>query len=249
MPFLTGVPTISELDLYTTSTAQPGPFSVGQQVMSSNGNLYRLSLVGGVTLVMGNLLQNSAIDTTYTNMVVGTAGVAGDRTLQVTNGTATITSQQFEGGYLSVYTAGTVAVGDQYTITGVTGTLTTGGALVVALDRGLRTAFSVSATVNMTRNPWSGTIQFPTTQTGIPVGVAIAASTTATYAFVQSHGVVAVLSDGSTFAVGSDLDSSKGGTAGAVTVATTPATTLSLIGTAMQAAASAKAIAAFLRID
>src|ERR1700755_3379978 len=108
---------------------------------------------------MGNLRQESVEDTTYENMAVGTAAAAGDAYLQVTNGTATITSAQFVGGSLSVYTAGTVAIGDEYTITAITGTLTTGGALKVYTDRPLRSAFTTSAKVVMKRSPWSGVIQ------------------------------------------------------------------------------------------
>lgn len=197
---------------------------------------------------MGNLLQESAQDTTYENMAVGTAGAAGDSFLQITNGTATITSAQFEGGSVSVYTAGTVAIGDEYTILGVTGTLTTGGALQVYLDRPLRAAFSTSAKVNMKRSPWSGVIQAPaSTQTGAPVGVALAASTAAQYAWVLSKGVGAVLSDGSTFAVGSDLGTPSG-TAGCVTVYAA-GTTHARVGISRQAAASAHCISALIQID
>ncbi len=248
MAFLTGFPTISELDLYQTTSTQPGPFSVGQLIASAEGKFFRYGLVGGANLVMGNLLQNAADDTTYTNMAVTTAAVAGDRFLAITNGTATITSQQFEGGSISVYTAGTVAIGDEYTITSVTGTLTTGGALIVGIDRPLRSAFTTSAKVTMARSPWSGIIQFPaTTQTGIPVGVAILANPQATYGFVQTHGVAATLSDGSTFAIGSNVGSVSG-TAGAVTVYDA-ATTLASVGVAMKVAAAAHAIPVFLKID
>lgn len=248
MAYISGVPTISEIDLYTSQATQPGPFSVGQMLATPTGKIVRYALVGGSNLVMGNLLQNAAQDTTYENMTVGTAGAVGDISLQITNGTSTITSQQFEGGSLSIYTAGTIAIGDEYTITGVTGTLTTGGALTVYLDRPLRAVVTTSAKVNMKRSPWSGVIQFPaTTQTGIPVGVALNATTTAQYGFVQSHGVCAVLSDGSTFAVGSDLGTPSG-TAGAVTVYAA-GTTHCRVGYANMAAASAHAISAFLQID
>lgn len=248
MSNLTGNPTIGVQDLYATSTTQPGGYQVGQLVYGTSGTAFRYSLVGASNLVMGNLLQASAQDTTYENMAVGTAGVAGDTSLQITNGTATITSQQFEGGQISIYTAGTIAIGDVYNITGVTGTLTTGGALTVYLDRPLRAAVSTSAKVNMKRSPWSGVIQFPvTTQTEIPVGVAIAASTLATYAWVQSHGPGAALSDNSTFAVGSMLSPSLA-TAGAVGV-NVAGTTHGTVGWARQAAASAHAIAVHLLID
>lgn len=251
MAQLTGIPTIGllDVDLYQNGgTTAPSGYGVGQWNPGVNGKTFRMSLVGGSNLVAGNLLQNSADDTTYTNMAVGTAAVAGDSYIQVTNGTATITSQQFEGGSISVYTAGTVAVGDEYTITGVTGTLTSGGALQVFTDRPLRYAFTTSAKVTMKRNPWSGVIQFPvTTQTGIPVGVAIYALTASNYGWVQSHGLTAALSDNSTFAIGSMVSPSLA-VAGAIGV-NVAGTTHGTVGWAINAAASGKAISTFLMID
>lgn len=249
MALITGQSLLSEADLYS-NTATPGDqMSIGQQAFDGNtGKTFRYSLVGGSSLVAGNLLQESAEDTTYENMAVGTAAAVGDAYIQVTNGTATITSAQFVGGSISVYTAGTVAIGDEYTITAVTGTLTTGGALKVYTDRPLRYAFTTSAKVVMKRSPWSGVIQFPaTTQTGIPVGVAQYVITNAQFGWVQTHGVTSVLSDGSTFAVGSEVGTPSG-TAGAVTVYAA-GTTHSKVGMVREAAASAHAISAFLMID
>lgn len=249
MSYNTGLASIATADLYTTQATPAEGLFPGQIVWDDKtGKAFRYVLAGGATLVVGNLLQASAVDTTYVNMVVRTAAVAGQDYLEITNGTATITSEQFKGGSLSVYTAGTIGVADEYTILGVTGTLTTGGALTVQLDRPLRAAVTTSATVNMRRSPFSGVIQFPaSTQTGIPVGVAIYPVALNQYGWIQSHGQCGVLSDGSTFAVGSNVGSVSG-TAGAVTVYDA-ATTLASVGIAQQAAASAKGISVFLQID
>lgn len=251
MAKLTGSPTIGILDtdLYANGgTNAPAAEGVGQINYGANGKIFRMALAGVSNLVMGNLLQNSVDDTTYTNMAVGTAAVAGDSSIQVTNGTATITSDQFVGGSISVYTAGTVAVGDEYTITAITGTLTTGGALNVFVDRPLRSAMSTSAKVTMIRNPWSGVIQAPaSTQTGIPVGVAIFAQTASNWGWVQTGGLAAALSDGSTFAIGTDLGTPSG-TAGCVSVYVA-GTTHARVGIAMKVAAAAKCIPVLLQID
>jgi len=247
MANISGTPTISGVDLYTSSPTRVSGYQVGDLIFGQNGKGFRYSLNGVAALVMGNLVQASAIDTTYTNMVVAVAGAVGDTSLRVTNGTATITSQQFEGGSLSVYTAGTVAVGDEYTILAVTGTLTTGGALTVHLDRPLRAIFSTSATVNMRRSPWSGVIQsIATTITGSIAGVAPFAATASEYCWLQTKGVGAVLSDGSSIIVGSGVVGGSTATAGACTlqIAGFP-----YVGMAMQAAAAGKAIAVKLQID
>lgn len=249
MASITGLTILTPADLYS-STATPGDnLTVGQWGFDANtGKIFRYALAGASALVAGNLLQEQVEDTTYENMAVGTAGAVGDTFIQVTNGTATITNAQFEGGSISVYTAGTVAIGDEYTIIGVSGTLTTGGALKVYVDKPLRYAFTTSAKVNMKRAISSGVIQFPaTTPTGIAAGVAQFAITAAQYGWIQTHGPAAVLSDGSTFAVGSAVGTASG-TAGAVTVYAA-ATTKMAVGFARQAAASAHAISVHLLID
>lgn len=248
MAHLTGPSILTNTDLYTSTATVPLGRSVGDYVLGANGKGFRLAKAGAVALVKGNLLQAAAQDTTYENMAIGTAGAVGDMYLQVTNGTATITSEQFAGGTINVYTAGTVAIGDEYTIKKITGTLTTGGALKVYLDRPLRYAYTTSAKVNMKRSPWSGVIQAPaTTQTEMAVGVAIWEIPATEYGWVQTHGVCSVLSDGSTFAVGSDVGTPSG-TAGCVTVFAA-GTTHQRVGVVRQAAASAHCITAFLQID
>ncbi|SRR5258708_2740301 len=249
MASINGVGLISAADLYVTTAAPGENMAIGQLFYDTlNGKMFRYALAGASDLVIGNLLQESAEDTTYENMTVGTAGAVGDAFLQITNGTATITSAAFTGGSISIYTAGTITVGDEYTITGITGTLTTGGALKVYLDRPLRTATTTSAKVVMKKSPWSGVIQAPaTTQTGMAVGVAIYIIPATQYGFVQTHGVCSVLSDGSTFAVGSDLGTPSG-TAGCVTVFAA-GTTHQRVGVSREAAASAHCISAFLQID
>lgn len=232
---------ISGLDLYTSVTDIPGAERYGERILGLNGKEFSLALAGASALVKGNLLQTSAEDTSYENMAVGTAGVVGDAYIQVTNGTATITAEQFKGGSISTYTAGTVAIGDEYTILDVTGTLTTGGALKVWIDRPLRYAYTTAAKVVMKRNLYNGVIQMPaSTPTGIAVGIAIYEIPAAAYGYVQTRGVASVLSDGSTFAVGSAVGTPSG-TAGCVTVYAA-ATTKQSIGVAQEAAASAHCI-------
>lgn len=249
MAGISGLATLGSLGLYTSTASPAAGLTIGQLVWDGKtGKAFRYVLNGGAALVTGNLLQEAVEDTTYENMAIGTAGVVGDAYLQVTNGTATITSDQFKGGTINAYTAGTVAVGDEYTITAVTGTLTTGGAMKVWLDRPLRYAYTTNAKVNMNESPWSGVIQAPaTTQTGMAVGVAIYPIALSQYGWIQTHGVCSVLSDGSTFAVGSDVGTPSG-TAGCVTVYAA-GTTHQRVGVVRQAAASAHCITALLQID
>jgi hypothetical protein len=249
MASISGLGLIGAPDLYSASITPGEGLMVGQLVWDGKvGKAFRYILNGAAALVKGNTVQEMVEDTGFLNMTVGTAGVAGDMYLQVTNHDVTITAAQYKGGTIGVYTAGTVTVADEYTIVDVTGTLTTGGALKVWLDRPLRYAYTTSATVNMKRSPWSGVIQQPiTTATGMCVGVAIYEVPAEYYGWVQTHGPCTALSDNSTFAVASDLDS-MGDAAGAVSVYAA-GTGHQRIGFSRTAAASTKGIPIFLQID
>ena len=248
MPTISGFTNLTAADLYT-STAAPGDgMVIGQMgIDGKTGKFYRYTLAGEL-LVMGNLLQASVEAATYINMALATAGVVGDTSLAITNGTSTITSAQFAGGTIGTYTAGTIAVGDSYTITGITGTLTTGGALTVSIDRPLRYAATVSSKWNMKQSPWSKVIQCPvTTLTEMCVGAVIYPIKSGEYGWVQTHGECNILSDGSTFAVGSDLRQ-PGATAGSAGVYLA-GTGSQRIGIARTAAAATHGIPVFLQID
>jgi hypothetical protein len=248
MSAISGLSYITPSDIYADSATPGEGIMIGQMAVDGKtGRYYRYALAGEL-LVMGNLLQASVEAATYINMAVATAGVVGDNSLAITNGTATITALQFFGGTLSVYTAGTMPVGDQYTITGLSGVLTTGGAMSVSLDRPLRYAVTTSAKVNLKQSPWSKVIQCPiTTLTEMCVGAVVYPIRSGYYGWVQTHGECTVLSDGSTFAVGSDLRQ-PGATAGSAGVYLA-GTGSQRIGIARTAAASTHGIPIFLQID
>lgn len=235
-------------DVYANDTVAQHP--IGAQAYADQGKIFRYSLVGGVTLVSGNLLQEAAQDTQFENMAVLASPIIlaqnGAQTVNVTNGSTTVVPSAYVAGSLLVSV--TPDLGSDYTILGITGTLTTGGALTVTVDHPLATAWTTSTKVTMKKSPWSGVIQAPaSTQTGIAVGVANWAIPTATYGWVQTHGQASVLSDGSTFAVGSEVGTPSG-TAGCATVYAA-GTTHMKIGYARQAAATGKQISVFLTID
>lgn len=247
MALVTGIGLVSGIDLYSVDTTPN--HQIGQIVWDGNaGKAFRYALVGASNLVMGNLLQEQVRDTQFENMAIGTAGAAGDAFFQVTNGTTTVVPATYRGGSISVYTAGTIAIGDEYTVTDITGTLTSGGALKVYTDRPLRAAVTTSAKVVLKPSPWAGVIQFPaSTPTGMAVGVALTAATAANYTWVQTHGVASVLSDGQTFATGSNVGTASA-TAGSVTVFAA-GTTHQLVGVAREVQALGSAINIFLKID
>jgi hypothetical protein len=247
---------LSGQDIYSADTV--ANHLPGTMAFASMGRMFRYALNGASALVVGNLLQEAVEDTSYENMAVTASAIVlpqnGIQIVNVTNGTATITDAQFKGGSLSIYTAGGDVVGQDFDILGVSGTLTTGGALVVTLDRPIGVAWTTALKVVMKRSPWSGVIQAPiTTATGMAVGVstyAIPASTATVlqYGWVQTHGPATILSSNQTFAVGSDLGTPCLDAAGAVSVYAA-GTTHQRIGVARMAAATTKGIPIFLQID
>jgi hypothetical protein len=241
---------LAPIDLYSSTTTQPSAYMVGQICWDVNGKAFRYVLNGATAMTVGQAQQAPVnVGDPYHNMTVGTAGKAGDAYIQVTNGTSTITSQQFEGGSIFVYTAGTDVISDEYTIVAVTGTLTTGGALKVWLDRPLRAAITTSATVTMQPSPFSGVVPTPlTTSTGMCVGVAIYAIPANAYGWIQTHGPCSAIIDASAIVVGGMVginntvtgSLSAGGTAMPLNV---------YVGKALATAASGKGAEVFLNID
>lgn len=230
--------------LYEQSTIQLNP--IGTTFQTNNGKTFRYALVGAAALVTGDLLQEAAQDTQFENMAVLAAAV-GATSVTVTNGTTTITANQFVGGTVGVYTAGGTAICEEYEIIGHT-TGTSGAAITLYLDEPIRVAWTTSAKVNMKRSIWSGVIQYPiTTQTGVPAGAAVYQLAAAGYGWVQTHGQTTMLSDNSTFAVGSAVSPSLS-VAGAIGV-NVAGTTHTNVGVVRQAKASAKGISTFLMID
>lgn len=235
-------------DVYTTDTTKQHP--LGTRAYADGGKIFRYALAGGSTLTAGNLLQAAAVDTQFTDMAVLASPIVlpynGIQTVNVTNGSTTVVPNQYVDGQLLVSV--TPDLGSEYTILGITGTLTTGGALVVTVDHPLATAWTTSTKVTMKPSPYAGVVQFPaSSQTGIPVGVATYAITNAQYGWVQTHGQASVASDGQTFAVGSDVGTPSA-TAGCVTVYAA-GTTHARVGFVQQASNIGKQISVFLQID
>jgi hypothetical protein len=253
MASLSGGPLIGGTDVYSAETVPTA--MIGQLVWDGKtGKAFRYVLNGASALVVGDLVQASVRTAQHENLAIGTAAAVGDKYLQVTNGTTTIVPADFIGGTISVYTAGTVTICDEYTIVDIDGTLTTGGALKVYTDKPIRYVYSTSATVNVKKSPWSGVIQAPiTTATEMPVGVAIypiPASTAAVpqYGWVLTHGVTAMLSSNQTAAVGSMLGTPCLDAAGAATVYAA-ATGKAPYAVARMGNATGCGISVFVRID
>jgi hypothetical protein len=242
MAFLSGGNFVQPLDLYTSTTDVTQ--RVGAYQENGWGKGFRYVLVGASTLVIGNVLQGPAVDTQFTGMSVPTALTVGQTgAIVITNGTTAVTAGQLAGGTMSVYTAGTVAIGDTYDIVS-NDAAANGAAMNLYLDRPLRYAFTTSAKVNVRFNQYAGIIQYPTSPTGLAVGAALYPLTLAQYGWIQSKGDGAVLA-GDTAAAGAALMPSTG-TAGSTVaqVAGNP-----IVGIALQVGLTTHATGIKLMLD
>jgi len=236
MANITGSATLSPVSLYSSSAIPDSSYELGQRVGGKNGKEFRYAFFGELGVV-GDIMQSSVIDTQFDDMAT-TAQAAGLSKVTVTNGTTAVTAGQFKGGTLSVSV--TPGLGEEYTIIDH-GTATNGATLTLYLDRGIATAWTTSTKLTMRRSPYSGILKCPTTLTGTVVGVCIYPVASGEYGWIQTKGVVGILADNSTGAVGSDV-SVPGATAGTVGVNVAGTGKCNTVGHAMRALASGKVV-------
>lgn len=246
MGFPTGPAILSDISPYASYTTVPSGYMVGQFIMGSNGKGYRLSLMGELAVV-GNIYQGPVIDTQFNELtaIASAISTSGVQTVQVTNGTTTITANQFDGGTAVV--AVTPDIGSEYTIIGHT-TGASGATITLTLDRPLGTAWTTATRVTLRRSPWSGVVKAATTLTASVAGVAVYPIPSGSYGLLQTKGVTAVYSDSSTFAAGSDVGV-PGATAGYIGVNVAGTGKCNTVGRAMQANSSGKPVPIELCID
>lgn len=176
--------------------AYRGRYPLGKQLVLEDGRKFRHVLVGGTTLVVGNMLTGAAALTTSEDLVPA-AGSINDRIITFTHGAATTVINLFAEGYavISVTPGG----GDTYKIASHAAlrNATAGDVVNLAPGNALRRALTTTSRLDLVRNPYQGAIQAPaTTIAGVPIGVAIAAITNAQFGWIQTRGICGVLTEG-----------------------------------------------------
>lgn len=200
---------VSPADLFTSSPTPAGT-DIGAFVTTGDGRGFRYCLAGATTLVPGKLQQASAEDTTnFQNLTVAVSSVGA--TSIITTSTVTLTVNQLAGGFLTI-TSATTGAGYTYKIKG--NTAATAAVTTINLEDPIITATTGTVKIDMVPSPYSNVIVNPATASSAPIGVAVYPVTNAQYGFIQTHGPVSCLADG-TITVGTLLCASNG-TAGAV---------------------------------
>ena len=234
---LYGLPVIYAIKPHETSTTALHP--LGTLGFDGTGGKYRYVEAGAVALVVGNLLQSKAENTSDQGLAFAAATVGA--TSVTTTTTVTVDANEYANGCLVVTI--TPDLGRVYRIKSHPSA--SAGTLVVTLYDPIVTAWTTDTRADLVANPYADVIQNPTTATSNPVGVACAAIPIDNFGWIQTGGIAGVLSEGVT-AVGQAVIASTG-VAGAVI--DSASTTRPIIGYAAAGIASGENGAIWLTLD
>lgn len=234
---LSGIPLIYGIDPHSEETTPS--HQLGAIGMTSDGRKFRYSRAGASALVAGNLLQARAEATDSQDLALAAAAIGA--TSITTTTTLTTTANEFANGYMVV----TVTPGLGQVLKIKSNPAVTSAAMTFTLQDPLVVALTTSSRVDLVHNPYDSVIQWPATETGAAVGVAMTAVAASSYSWIATGGVASVLQEGAT-AVGAQVHASTG-TAGAVI--DDPAIATPYVGVAMTGIASGENGAIFLRLD
>ncbi len=166
---------------------------LGALGIDDRGNKYRYVQAGAVALATGHLLQEAAEDTNYRSMAVQAAVAINDTMIPVTLGGTAVTANQFDEGHIFIESS--TGLGQQFRIKRHDVQTSTTGTCQFHVDRPVKVALTTSSQATVRKSAYDGVIDFPTTPTGGPVGVALYAMTAAYFGWIQSGGDCPVLYD------------------------------------------------------
>ena len=194
MSFPLAVPLKAGMEKDTTSTNRRGR-SIGTRGIMPDGREFVWSKAAATAIITGALCQQQATSATYdADIAVATAEAAGSVSIGLTNAGATLAVNTFQYGFMHVNDVD--GEGHNYLIKSHTAATTTQGITVtLAEDDGIKVALTTSSQVGLRKHPYDAVIIYPTTLTGIPIGVTPIAITASHYFWMQTYGSCTALSD------------------------------------------------------
>jgi hypothetical protein len=185
-------------------------YALGTVGVTRDGGRYRYVKAGVAALSSAQVVQSPAQVAAHQSLVAVAFGTpplfpaVGTTKIVVTNGATPVSAGQYVGGY-AILSAGPGG-GVRYQIVSHDAAL--GAApltLTLASDDALQAALTGASRVSLQANPYNGVIQAPAaTLTGAPVGVVVQPLSGASYGWIQTGGVGAVIVSG-TPAVGAAI--------------------------------------------
>jgi len=227
-------------DVLTPSTIQQ--HDLGARGIAKDGRKFRYLKIGATAITNAGLtLQAPAIVPNHQNVAAEAAAALGAFVATLTLGATAATANQYAEGFLVINDV--TGEGHTYRIKSHAA-VASSGVMTVRLYDPIKVALTTSSEACLIANPYNGAVVFPTTATGMFVGVAPYAIPANNFAWVQTYGVCSLLAAG-TIGVGLGI-AVPGAVAGAGTVM---AATLAQIGHALQAAVDTEYRAVFLNSD
>ena len=233
---LFGVPVIYGIKPHETEDVPS--HELGALGVDGTGRKYRYVRAGAVALVVGNLLQSKAENTSDQDLAFAAAAIGA--TSVTTTTTVTVDANEYANGYLVVSV--TPDLGRSYRIK--SHPAASAGTLVITLYEPLVTAWTTATRADLVANPYADVIVNPATATSNPVGVAVSAIPIGDYGWIGTGGIFGVLSTGVT-AVGQSVVANTA--AGAII--DEASTTRPVVGMAAAGIGSGENGAIFLTID
>lgn len=235
--------------IYEKSATQKAPLGARLALEDGNGGsirVFRYAKAGGTALIAGKLYASAAnggATTIQKNMTVTAIAYPGSIGVGLTAVTDAITANQFADGFFTVYDGNaSQGVGQCYQVRSNTAA-SAGSTFAIELYEPLIVQVHTSAKGSLVKHPYDSVIVWPTTATGMPVGVPLIAVTGSYYCWLQTWGPCCLLSDG-TMAYATGLAASDNAEGAVEPVAGD----LPEVGYAMNDAANTKYGCVFLQI-
>lgn len=235
-----GDPTIYDLDPYTVSTIQE--HQLGARGEASDGRVFRYAKAAEA-IIPGDVALSPAIDTAEVDMAVTTAAAIGATSITFTHAATTATANEYAEGYVIV-SSGT-GLGQVLKISSHAALTSGGTGSIIYLSDPVKVALDTTSTIDLERNPYLDVVITANSVT-VPVGGALATFADNDYGWFQTRGVFPGRADGTVTAGYALMPDAS--TAGDVDLVGT-ATQQYIIGNAIQATASGKHHAIWLRLD
>src|SRR3990167_5194722 len=163
---------------------------VGSRVECNDGRVFRYAFCTPTALVAGNLLQAPAETTNHQNLTPVAAAI-GATSIDVGLGSSALNAGVYNGGYAIISV--TPGIGYAYKIKSHPSAASSAASVIIQLEDPIEVALTASSRVDLVKNPYNGVIQYPTTRTSCPVGVAVDVISAGRYGWIQSGGLCAVL--------------------------------------------------------
>ncbi len=222
---------------YETTTVQQYP--IGQKAESTDGSIFRYTLMGSTVGIANSLYQTAAVTANWITQTHTVPITAGDTSFSFDDGGTAFTVNQAAGG--TVIFEETDDLGAIYRIK--SNVVTASTETIMQLEDGvtIQVGMDVSSgnVLSFVLNPWSAVLIHPTTTpTGIQTGVPRVIIAASAHGWLQTRGVSSCLVIG-TPVVG-NIVIPAGTTAGSVGEAATQTTTVTQIpGVCIEAAPTA----------